>query len=1089
MAYVMRIGGDSFEYRPLDFYWPLLAVPAAEGIVRLGAVIAGGLGRIRLLVRGGGMIATPPVWALLLFVPVLFYSSAMQGVLLFNGAETCRYSIELTEENANWLLVAPGMPMLVALSNDLRQQSTQRAVGKRSTCIGNFTIRMIQGWKPYEKMARGWLPDDILVLWTNIGVPSYYLPDLKVIDSYGLTDATIARNPVTILNHERTMAHDRQPPPGYLEERGVNIRIYPAAFSEEQALAHGNYALKIGSELWMPFDTFDHQWAIERFADRDLRISNRVTTIINQYTSQYESTVSGEMPVLRAHFDVYLRENDITYVKNPCSLTDTQTKFFLHIIPHDVQDLPDHRKPYGFDNLDFHFRFYDNGVRFNGKCIVSVDRPEYDIRHIKTGQFISGQGRKVWEGEFSVNEEEEARNDPSLGNPDGQASLVNSLPIESHLYALQQHFVALEKASATGGAIEPLGDTNTLLVVMPRGRIALVHPAGEVVYLREQVPMNQAAASDRLKTNDRVVQTAKVQNGFRVTDILLHEQSSDTFTLFVSHHYFTEDCIEFRISSTLLHLDSGHQMIFSPWQTLFIANPCMTTYATGHDPNVYFNGQEAGGQMVMDGDEHLLVVIGTHGWEGMRGGRGRWPLISDDPDTHLGKLVRIHVTTGTAEILASGLRNPQGFARDADGTLWATDHGPQGGDELNILRPSLNYGWPYVTHGIQYGSKTWPYNKVQGRHDGFEMPVYSWIPAIVPSNLIISDSQLFPLWKNDLLIASLRAQSLFRIRVHEKRVVYVEQIHIGRRIRDITQMPDGRIALLTEKNYALEIQFLKRFPVPCIKNYIYSVTHDACYIEGAGEPVIRSNYDVYINKPRLIYLRRSCSMTDIEHRFFLHITPVHLHDLPEDRKQHGFDNLDFHFKDNFSDDSFTLVNNACIVVRYLPQYDIKQIQTGQFTPETGTIWEGEFTFGSRTRPRSEETIPPSYNSFVDWLSNQWQRVYPSGSDDTPLMQDGNPSSELPGAELFAAQCASCHNLSEQHSIGPHLAAVIGRRSGRVAGYNASAALTSLDIVWTRENLAEFILNPFQFAPGTSMSAVGISPAEAQSIADFLASTQ
>ena len=94
-----------------------------------------------------------------------------------------------------------------------------------------------------------------------------------------------------------------------------------------------------------------------------------------------------------------------------------------------------------------------------------------------------------------------------------------------------------------------------------------------------------------------------------------------------------------------------------------------------------------------------------------------------------------------------------------------------------------------------------------------------------------------------------------------------------------------------------------------------------------------------------------------------------------------------------------------------------------------------------------------------------------------------------GPELFAAQCASCHNLSEQHSIGPHLAAIIGRRSGRVPGYNTSAALTSLNIVWTRKNLAEFILNPSQFAPGTSMSAVGTTPAEAQSIADFLASTR
>ena len=580
---------------------------------------------------------------------------------------------------------------------------------------------------------------------------------------------------------------------------------------------------------------------------------------------------------------------------------------------------------------------------------------------------------------------EEARNDPSLGTPDGQASLANrnQAIIESHLYAIQQHRVRLEEFEGLGGAIEPWGDK--LLVVTTKGRIALIHPDGEVVYLQETVPMNQVAIRSSLDFFGKY---------FRVADIMLREQSPDTVTLFISHHYHAGDCIEFRISSTLLHLDSETAMIFSPWQTLFIANPCMTTYATGHDPDDHFNGQETGGRMLMDGDEHLLVVIGAHGWDSMRGGRGRWPIISDDPDAHLGKLVRIHVTTGTAEILASGLRNPQGFARDADGTLWETEHGPQGGDELNILRPSLNYGWPYVTHGIQYGSKIWPYNKVQGRHDGFEMPVYSWVPSIAPSNLIISDSQLFPLWKNDLLIASLRTKSLFRVRVHEKRVVYVEQILIGERIRDITQMPDGRIALLAENHdyTTYEIQFLKRFPGYCIKNHIYTDSYDECIdifniLDGASEPVIRSNYDVYINETRVIYVHRLCSLTDIEHRFFLHITPVHVNDLPDHRKQSGFDNLDFHFNDNFSDDSFTLVNNhTCIVVRYLPQYDIKQIKTGQFTPETGPIWEGEFTFGQpNAAPMSEK-------------------------DDTPFLQADTQQGD--GAALFAAQCTGCHNLSD-----------------------------------------------------------------------------
>ena len=438
MAYVMRIGGDHFEYRPLDFYWPLLAVPTAEGIVRLGAVIAGGLRRMRLFVRRGGVIANPHLWALVLFVPVLFYSSAMQGVLLFKGADIRLYStgihLELTEENASWLLAAPGMPMLVDLSNDLRQQSGAHFIGLRFTEHREYARRRIQQWKPYEKMARGWLPDDAVMAVGTIGIPPYYLPDLKVIDTLGLTDATIARNPSTRPNSERAIAHERYAPSGYLGERGVNIRIHPAAFSEEQALAYESYALKIGTELWMPFDSFDHQWVTEQFADSGLRVSNRVTTTINQY----EAIVSGEMPVLRAHFDIYLTEDNITYVKNPCSLTDILTKFFLHIIPHDVQDLPDERKPYGFDNLDFPFynhaqdiSFDNYGMRFDGKCIVSVNRPEYGIKRIVTGQFVSGQDT-LWKVEIPLQVYELSAQETDAYNQEYESIVAHDPVLRAH---------------------------------------------------------------------------------------------------------------------------------------------------------------------------------------------------------------------------------------------------------------------------------------------------------------------------------------------------------------------------------------------------------------------------------------------------------------------------------------------------------------------------------------------------------------------------------------------------------------------------------------------------------------------------------
>ena len=274
MAYVMRIGGDHFEYRPLDFYWPLLALPAAAGIVHLGSRLAAGRRRPRLpgLVGMGAR-----AWAVAVFVPVLFYAGAIQGAKLFEGAAIREYIlglyIELDDENAGWLLHAPGMPMLVAISNDLRRLAARQSVALPFTEHREFAKSRFRGYKRYEKMERGIIPDDALAVYGGgLGIRSYYLPALKVIDILGLTDATVARNPVTHANHERFIAHDRRPLPGYLEERGVNIIVRAADRNLTQALMRGRYAVQVGPDLWMSFDSPDEEWVLARFAGRGLHM-------------------------------------------------------------------------------------------------------------------------------------------------------------------------------------------------------------------------------------------------------------------------------------------------------------------------------------------------------------------------------------------------------------------------------------------------------------------------------------------------------------------------------------------------------------------------------------------------------------------------------------------------------------------------------------------------------------------------------------------------------------------------------------------------------------------------------------------------
>ena len=274
MAYIMRIGGDHFEYRPLDFYWPLLAVPASVGIVWLGE-------RVRDCLRPSAKGSTPVV-ALVLFFPLLFYASAMQGALLFEtakvqGIDRRDQLIVLDEDNAGWMLTAPGMSVLNALSTLLRRSLRPHFVGARFVACRELANWDIRGWQPYEAMEREVIPRDAVMAVTTAGIRPYYVPDLTVIDTYGLTDATVARNPVTPPNSQRRMAHDRHPPPGYLEERGFNFAMYPPAFSEAEALREASYAVQVGPNLWMPFSAADHQWAAARFAGR-LRFETVLST-------------------------------------------------------------------------------------------------------------------------------------------------------------------------------------------------------------------------------------------------------------------------------------------------------------------------------------------------------------------------------------------------------------------------------------------------------------------------------------------------------------------------------------------------------------------------------------------------------------------------------------------------------------------------------------------------------------------------------------------------------------------------------------------------------------------------------------------
>ena len=277
LAYLFEIGGDNFEYRPLDYYWPLLAVPAAEGVARLGTGLSRSLQRQSRRLRWAGR----RMLSVVLFVPLVFYAGAIQGVLLFEGRELLQtqdaipLQVVLDDQNAAWILAAPGMPALVAISNDLRLQAEPQDVGRRIQSHHGFAIPRLRGWQPYEAADREMIPGDAVVSMNAVGIAPYFVPSLTVVDILGLTDAAVARNPVTRPISQRIMAHDRSPPPGYLQRRGVNIRFHKVVASEAEALARADYTVNVGPNVWMPFSVYDHAWANARFGDMDLRARNR----------------------------------------------------------------------------------------------------------------------------------------------------------------------------------------------------------------------------------------------------------------------------------------------------------------------------------------------------------------------------------------------------------------------------------------------------------------------------------------------------------------------------------------------------------------------------------------------------------------------------------------------------------------------------------------------------------------------------------------------------------------------------------------------------------------------------------------------
>jgi len=204
-------------------------------------------------------------------------------------------------------------------------------------------------------------------------------------------------------------------------------------------------------------------------------------------------------------------------------------------------------------------------------------------------------------------------------------------------------------------------------------------------------------------------------------------------------------------------------------------------------------GRHFGSRVVEANDGSLFVTLGE---------RGDRPA-AQDKSNHMGTVIRINRdgtipsdnpfvgdTSARPEIWSYGHRNPQGAGLDARGRLWVSEHGAQGGDEVNLVQPGLNYGWPVISYGKHYSGQKIGEGTPK---PGMEQPEFYWDPSIAPSGLLVYSGKLWPQWKGNLFVGSLKFDYISRLAGSPLREV--EQIKGAEteRVRDIVEAPDGSI--------------------------------------------------------------------------------------------------------------------------------------------------------------------------------------------------------------------------------------------------------------------------------------------------------
>jgi len=332
---------------------------------------------------------------------------------------------------------------------------------------------------------------------------------------------------------------------------------------------------------------------------------------------------------------------------------------------------------------------------------------------------------------------------------------------------------SLRVKTLTTGLKHPWG-----LAFLPDGRMLVTERAGRLRLIAENGVLDPESITG--------LPQIEVDGQGGLLDIVLHPNYAKNGWLYLSYvasnkHGSGTEVARFRLD--------GYRL--KDFQSIFRMEPKLS--GTRH----------FGSRLLFDKQGYLYITLGD------RGDKERAQQLSD----HIGTVIRLHDDgsvpidnpfrnhrNAKAEIYTYGNRNVQGIAQNPwTKAIWAHEHGPQGGDEVNVLRSGVNYGWPVITYGVNYG---WGTQIGEGSaKEGMAQPIHYWVPkSIAPSGMAFYDGNQFPDWRGDLFLGALRDQMLVRLEIEGEKVTREEHLLKGKlgRIRNVKIGADGYLYLLVD---------------------------------------------------------------------------------------------------------------------------------------------------------------------------------------------------------------------------------------------------------------------------------------------------